>query len=462
MRPGEAILRILAEAATTLERSFKGRGAEEAADEYQQYWHSERHAWSLVPRLGRAGTRTLDLYKASRSDRTITILSDSGKISGWEAGAPVRGVYVVDTDGRIGPGATLEQPKDLATLHTWWEAQAALSHVHWKTIEQKLLADELCFVFAANAMIGFRIPPPRSISSGVKGGRIREAAIPRMMQLVKDKLGLQRWSASDCSLERITSRNVPKLAGLASKKVGLVGCGTIGSHLARMMMQSGAGSNQLLYLFDNDHVAPGNLGRHLLNLENLGQNKAKALAAELQRFHPSVQIKAVDADAVASWLLRKKCDIIIDATGDWNVQTNLNELFLEDRGTHLTALLHCWVFANGVGVQSFLNLGDDKACFRCLKPEFAGNWRYPAAQNGIETEFTPATCGDGTFAAFSVDAPVMAAALANRAILDWARGEPGQRLRTVVIDLVDGRNQKPVSPDPAANCPACAPMRAAR
>src|SRR3546814_15743298 len=57
--------------------------------------------------------------------------------------------------------------------------------------------------------------------------------------------------------------------------------------------------------------------------------------------------------AVASWLLLKNCDIIIDATGDWNVQTNLNELFLEDRGTHLTALLHCWVFANGVGVQSF-------------------------------------------------------------------------------------------------------------
>src|SRR3546814_1770268 len=93
-----------------------------------------------------------------------------------------------------------------------------------------------------------------------------------MMQLVKHKLGLQRWSASDCSLERITSRNVPKLAGLASKKVGLVGCGTIGSHLARMMMQSGAGSNQLLYLFDNDHVAPGNLGRseeHTSELQSL-------------------------------------------------------------------------------------------------------------------------------------------------------------------------------------------------
>src|SRR3546814_20598058 len=42
MRPGEAILRILAEAATTLERSFKGRGAEEAADEYQQYRSEER------------------------------------------------------------------------------------------------------------------------------------------------------------------------------------------------------------------------------------------------------------------------------------------------------------------------------------------------------------------------------------------------------------------------------------
>src|SRR3546814_18467695 len=34
MRPGEAILRILAEAATPLERSLKGRGAEGAADGY--------------------------------------------------------------------------------------------------------------------------------------------------------------------------------------------------------------------------------------------------------------------------------------------------------------------------------------------------------------------------------------------------------------------------------------------
>src|SRR3546814_15445045 len=134
-----------------------------------------------------------------------------------------------------------------------------------------------------------------------------------------------------------------------------------------MMMQSCAGSNHLLYLVDNDHVAPVNLGRHLLNLENLGQNKAKALAAELQRFHPSVQIKAVDADAVASWLLLKNCDIIIDATGDWNVQTNLNELFVEERGTHLTALLHCWVFANDVGVPRVRHTGEPGICFRVVK-----------------------------------------------------------------------------------------------
>src|SRR3546814_12074464 len=111
MRPGEAILRILAEAATTLERSFKGRGAEEAADEYQQYCHSGRHAWSLVPRLGRAGTRTLDLYKASRSDRTITILSASGKISAREAGAPVRSDYGLDTEDATGRGSALTATK---------------------------------------------------------------------------------------------------------------------------------------------------------------------------------------------------------------------------------------------------------------------------------------------------------------------------------------------------------------
>jgi len=457
-KPGEAILRVLREAEKTLERSYRGQGAAEMADEYQHYWKGLA-ILSLLGSTLEPGTHEAFLCSASRDDAKAVLLSRSATINGWPVEDEVLSALVFSTRGRIGPGKSIVPPTDLPSLEAWWAEQAALSDIPWNTVEKALLNRKIGFIFSANALVGFSIKRPPKIRAGLKSGTIRLSAVPKLLAAMKGSLELERWNVVDASLERITSRNAIYPARLAECRIALIGCGTIGSHLARTLIQSGAGLGEPFYLFDTDKVSPGNLGRHLLNFADIGKNKAEALARELQRFHPDVSVLPFAADAVQSWSSLKGCDLIIDATGDWNVQTALNELFLEDRGTKLGALLHSWVFGNGVGAQSFLNLGDDKACFRCLRPDFAGQWRYPAAQNGIVTQFMPASCGDGTYAAFSVDAPVIAASLSLRSAIDWSRGEPGARLRTVAVDPIGGRHQPPKSPEPVAGCPACASFR---
>lgn len=457
-KPGEAVLRMLAEAATTLERSYRGQGAAEVADEYQHYWRSEHSAWSLLPRRGPPGIAAAKLFAAERESSHGIMIAESDEIRGWTV-KPLRDVLIVRSEGRIGPDGKKGAPSTLPALERWWGLQGALRHVSWSRIATALADGAIVFAFAANALVGFRQLIPKHLSDAVRRGAIRRTKLPAMLAATKDAHMIERWSVADCSLERIITRNTPESVNLAGKAIALVGCGTIGSHLARMLVQSGAGSKQPFHLFDTESLDPGNLGRHLLNFADMGKMKAEALAAELERFHPDIRITPHVAEAVANWEQLKACDLVIDVTGDWNVQCALNELFLTNRGDRLAALLHAYVFANGVAAQSFLNLGDDKACFRCLKPDFAGKWRFPGFQNDVETKFTPATCGDGTYAAFSVDSPVIAASLANRAALDWARGASGQRLRTVQVDLVKGRYQQPRSPDPDPRCPACGPLR---
>src|SRR5207247_2396950 len=65
---------------------------------------------------------------------------------------------------------------------------------------------------------------------------------------------------------------------LAKKKVGIVGCGSLGSKLAASLARSGVGE---FVLVDDDIMKPGNLLRHELDGSSLGVHKTDALEARL-------------------------------------------------------------------------------------------------------------------------------------------------------------------------------------
>lgn len=111
-------------------------------------------------------------------------------------------------------------------------------------------------------------------------------------------------------------------AVMAGKKVGLVGCGSLGSKIATSLARSGAGS---FVLVDDDILKPPNLVRHELDAESLGIHKVDALEKRLKAVAPNIAVSArrvalggqESSGSTASVLDElATCDLLIDATAD--------------------------------------------------------------------------------------------------------------------------------------------------
>ena len=458
-KPGQAILRVLEEAQRTLELSFRGRAHREIVDEYQLYWHPKLGVRCLLPRESPVAVAKGQLFFATLDDGAeFMCLSAEAEVRGYEARYP-RTASVWYVNKPIGPARGVGAPSDLSQLEIWLGAQPGIGTNRWDEAFKCLARRETLFIAAPNALVGLQMLIPRDLEFGINKGTIRKSMLPTLLRMRAKTVKLDRLTGVWCNIEDLTARNNADPLDLRKTSIALVGCGTIGSHLARMLVQSGAGCGARLSLFDNQRLSEGNIGRHLLGFRDIGKEKATGLKTELERFHPQVNVDAWVENALEWWPRLADHDLVIDATGDWNVQSALNEYFLDAEDSRVGALLHAWVFMNGAGAQSFLNLRDENGCFRCLKPLFDGPWRYPAGNEKDELNLQPASCGDGAFVPFTVEAPVMAASLANRSALDWANGRSGARLRTVAVDPARGRYQKPVTPSALPQCPACGSRR---
>jgi molybdopterin/thiamine biosynthesis adenylyltransferase len=111
-------------------------------------------------------------------------------------------------------------------------------------------------------------------------------------------------------------------ANLAQKKVGIVGCGALGSKIAASLARSGVCN---FILVDDDILTPGNLVRHELDVASLGAHKAEALAARLKGLtvaakvaHRRVNLGGQESSGGTASVLDElaNCDLLIDATAD--------------------------------------------------------------------------------------------------------------------------------------------------
>jgi molybdopterin/thiamine biosynthesis adenylyltransferase len=118
-------------------------------------------------------------------------------------------------------------------------------------------------------------------------------------------------------------RRLPEqYATLRDKKVGIVGCGSLGSKIATSLARSGVGN---FVLVDDDILKPGNLVRHDLDVAGLGLHKADALEARLNAVSPHVNVSArnvilggQESAGTTESVLGELggCDLLIDATAD--------------------------------------------------------------------------------------------------------------------------------------------------
>lgn len=109
---------------------------------------------------------------------------------------------------------------------------------------------------------------------------------------------------------------------LSTRKVAVVGCGSLGSKIAVMLARSGVGR---FLLVDDDMLFPGNLVRHELDWREVATHKVDSLARRIQLVNPLAvcekrhhRLGGQESSGSLESLIESLsgCDLLIDATAD--------------------------------------------------------------------------------------------------------------------------------------------------
>lgn len=247
----------------------------------------------------------------------------------------------------------------------------------------------------------------------------------------------------------LISRNLSGEQSLENKRIILAGCGAIGGYLAEMLVRAGAGSGVgRLILVDPDCLVPGNLGRHVLGVQDLFRNKAEAVRYWVCSRFPSAAVVAISDDVRN--VSFKNADLLINATGEEALSNALNLRYLDGK---LPPILYSWIKGPGTAAQALLVDSPTQGCFRCLRTA-DGMDRYLPLLKPIDSAVMGHGCDD-YYVPFSAAASMQAAALAGQFVLDWANDRATPRLRTRAISYNNLREIKDKDLTRVSDCPAC-------
>lgn len=154
--------------------------------------------------------------------------------------------------------------------------------------------------------------------------------------------------------------------GLAEKRVIVLGCGSLGSGVARILLQSGLGR---LLLVDPDTFNWVNLGRHELGAESVRSNKATALGERFRPMYPHAREILAEPHSWQAMLRHnpevfRECDLVLSLIGDWNAESALNDLQRAGTGQLAAPIVYGWL-EEEAGSAHALAIDTIGPCFRC-------------------------------------------------------------------------------------------------
>lgn len=354
----EAIERSLEE----LESGISGKNKWDFIDEFDAYWRSYQTV-SLVISLVNPGKDAKEIVVARLSDKTdgvdIAYLSDSDSTAidfGIQPKIKARanGIYV---------------PLQQGTFIDWFSKKNLIVKDIRKFVTRnisprnKKLIKRLTRKYKKDEVVVFGLPRPSGgevlfgvLFSGVHGDHPlndkgkAEKIIPLALDRMDKSYLLPRGGASGL---------------LDDKKVALIGCGSVGGHIAFELVQSGISN---LTLIDPDEIKPENIFRHVLGKEYLAKLKANALKVELESKFPYLSINSfpvkIEEVLSKSLLDMNRFDLLIIATGDDNLSLKINrDIFASGIKT---PVLYSWLEPYGIGGHVLVTNMQKNGCFQCL------------------------------------------------------------------------------------------------
>lgn len=155
-----------------------------------------------------------------------------------------------------------------------------------------------------------------------------------------------------------------------SKRVLIVGLGSVGSYLSELLVRSGISK---LTLVDPESVEAVNLSRTVYDVSDIGRLKVDAIARRLLNISPAIQLNRHAVDLTKLSLeevdhLVTEADLVIAATDDLEAQRALNR-FAYARGK---PAVFVGIYAAANGGEVIYTLPEITACYICATKRVLG------------------------------------------------------------------------------------------
>lgn len=148
-------------------------------------------------------------------------------------------------------------------------------------------------------------------------------------------------------------RNPKERAALAGETVSVIGCGSVGSAVADMLVRAGVGR---IILVDPEALAVENVGRHVLTAAHVGRPKALALAGHLLEINPNVNVEArVERFMEAEGLL-------VACVDSYRCQSMINAVSLARR----LPAVYAGIYGAAHAGEIFCSVPGRTACLECF------------------------------------------------------------------------------------------------
>jgi len=204
--------------------------------------------------------------------------------------------------------------------------------------------------------------------------------------------------------EQRTAR-IPHLANIGSKRVMIIGCGSIGSAIGTKLASSGVRSFRLI---DFDYMEPENSVRHELGIRSFGVNKAEALVSRLDSLNPgsaaaskffpfTVASTSTMAEEEKFFALLNESDIVVDATGGHAVSHYLNDVCYEAK----LPVVYASVTNGAWSGEVVTSVPRNTPCWVCWNEQYCDD--HPPAAPRDSGEVFPPGCDQPTFTGTAYD-----------------------------------------------------------
>jgi hypothetical protein len=288
--------------------------------EFATYWRNRASDKSSAPEvlslLNSGGDSREIVYNANWSKGRVVVAEGRAELMNW-----------LRNSG--------ENPSDKDILTTWMCAlpepwtpaeypefgRDVLNLLPEQMLKTALNPGKRCpFIFSVNTQTGVVFAAVVLEGAAVKALSKGFRNLSRVPQsLIENSFGsreLQRCSVSRVDGSWIHGRDHdPSFPAMRTRTVAIIGCGSLGSAIARVLAQSGVAN---FILVDADGLSSANISRHTLGMRHVGKNKANATAEMICEDFPHVKMTKSYAKRFESLSLRElavlsSVDLIVSA-----------------------------------------------------------------------------------------------------------------------------------------------------